>query len=378
VEACERLRGLRAPIPEDMNIALWIDYSCIDQDSAPAEELEERMAALIGVCDLVLTPIEDHAGHESWSLPIAITNGIEDYKAAAWQEYWRRAWCRVEAFLAAAVPVEHEPTRVERFRGGIRTCKQAARRPHAIFGTKELAHDRPPLFIPSLVGATFLKYAPEHGDLTSEADRSVIALLTATARAELHEIDRYWGGTDGEGRPHGVGKQMFEDGSSYEGEWVHGVQHGHGVNEWAWGDRYDGQWADGKMHGKCVHTYADGGRFEGLMQFGVREGTGRFQYHFGDTYEGMYSNDLKVAGVWHYANGAARVCRWELHESGSYSVIKGEGAKWAADRHVAWRLLDGEEEEEVPVSEANAIALRLGGFVMPAAADADADADADR
>ena len=210
------------------------------------------MAALIGVCDLVLTPIEDHTGHESWSLPIAITNGIEDYKAAAWQEYWRRAWsacapcvhgaaptipnphadlrrsqspcphphmpmcwrpiltcpcvgapsphahvlapdqslwesssisrpspdhlptisrrctcrCRVEAFLAAAVPVEHEPTRIERFRGGIRTCKQAARRPHAIFGTKELVHDRPPLFIPSLVGATFLKWARDPSSLS--------------------------------------------------------------------------------------------------------------------------------------------------------------------------------------------------------------------
>ena len=61
-----------------------------------------------------------------------------------------------------------------------------------------------------------------------------------------------------------------------------------------------------------MHTYADGGRFEGLMQHGVREGPGRFQYHFGDTYEGMYSNDLKVVGVWHYANGAARVCGGEL------------------------------------------------------------------
>ena len=78
---------------------------------------------------------------------------------------------------------------------------------------------------------------------------------------------------------------------------------------------------------------------------------------------------VQVAGVWKYANGAARACRWELHESGSYSVIKGEGAKWAADRRSAWRLLDGEEVAEISVAEANAIADRLGHFTMPPPAE---------
>ena len=67
------------------------------------------MAALIGVCDLVLTPIEDHTGHESWSLPIAITNGIEDYKAAAWQEYWRRAWSACAPCVHGAAPTIPNP-----------------------------------------------------------------------------------------------------------------------------------------------------------------------------------------------------------------------------------------------------------------------------
>ena len=37
--ALEKLRGKNAPIPEGMEVAIWIDFSCIDQDGAPASEL---------------------------------------------------------------------------------------------------------------------------------------------------------------------------------------------------------------------------------------------------------------------------------------------------------------------------------------------------
>lgn len=214
------------------------------------------------------------------------------------------------------------------------------------------------------MGATFVKYAPEKGALTAEADRPVIVLLTADARSEAQDAKGYWGSTDEKGHPHGCGKRVFDDGGVYEGEWVHGKEHGQGIYLWTWGDRYEGGWVDGAMEGLCVHTYADGGRFEGRMVKGVREGTGKFSYHFGDEFNGLYSNDLKVAGVWSYTNGDARVCRWELHESGSYSVIKGDGAKWSADRATAWRLLDGELVGKVPLEEAEAIAVKLG-FARP-------------
>ena len=54
------------------------------------------------------------------------------------------------------------------------------------------------------------------------------------------------------------------------------------------------------------------------------------------------------------------MCRWELHESGSYSVVKGEGVKWSADRATAWRLLDGEQDGQCSLEEAAIISSRVG------------------
>jgi len=90
--------------------------------------------------------------------------------------------------------------------------------------------------------------------------------------------------------------------------------------------------------------------------------TGHFQYHFGDSYDGFYSNDLKDYGIWFFKSGEAKVCRFELHESGSRSVEKGHGAKWNADRSQAWPLLDGQPdgEEEISLEDAADRASELG------------------
>jgi len=279
------------------------------------------------------------------------------------QEYWRRAWCRVEAYLAAAVPVPDAQQRALCYRGGLRAGLEAGRRPHTIFGTKEMEEARPPIFLPPMVNATYERYAPAKGDLTSEADRTVVRMLTETARECASQFKTgYFGDVDTDGEPHGFGRMIFDDGGVYEGEWVHGLEHGRGTYLWTWGDKYDGEWCNGKKEGACIHTYADGGRFEGEMLNDVREGYGHFQYHFGDSYDGFYSNDLKDYGIWFFKSGEAKVCRFELHESGSRSVEKGHGAKWNADRSQAWPLLDGQPdgEEEISLEDAADRASELG------------------
>ena len=37
--ALQRLRGVRSPVPADFEFALWIDFSCIDQDDLAGEQL---------------------------------------------------------------------------------------------------------------------------------------------------------------------------------------------------------------------------------------------------------------------------------------------------------------------------------------------------
>ena len=46
---------------------------------------------------------------------------------------------------------------------------EEGRRPHVLFGTKELEENRPPIFLPPLLHSAFLKYKPEEGQLTKEA-----------------------------------------------------------------------------------------------------------------------------------------------------------------------------------------------------------------
>lgn len=98
------------------------------------------------MCDMVLTPVHDPDHKTEWTYPGQIfSNWYDDYKAKQWQarvrvptplraarsstasrraaigakecepthacvgsrlqEYWSRAWCRVEAMLAAVKPV---------------------------------------------------------------------------------------------------------------------------------------------------------------------------------------------------------------------------------------------------------------------------------
>ena len=113
-------------------------FCCIDQDTDPGDELTQ-LDRLLRKCDIILTPIVD-PDHASWKAPQTLTPGVGwlvDYKAAAWTEYWTRGWCRVEAMLGAAYPVDDGERRAAFFRGGLKTALLAGRRPHLLYGTKE-------------------------------------------------------------------------------------------------------------------------------------------------------------------------------------------------------------------------------------------------
>ena len=95
--ALEKLRGPNAPVPEDVEFAIWLDYSCMDQDAAPGSELQE-LHSIVAACDLMLTPIVDK-DHTKWDFPTPLppAGWLEAYKAPAWEEYWSRGWVRAHA-----------------------------------------------------------------------------------------------------------------------------------------------------------------------------------------------------------------------------------------------------------------------------------------
>ena len=203
--ALKKLSGTAAsPIPEGFQIAVWLDFCCIDQDGAPSSELEQ-LGALISLCDLVLVPVIDH-NHREWSYPARWSNHFEQYKAAGWTEYWDRAWCRVEAMLAAVKPVVDHAERATLFRGAMGNAIAAGRRPWALFGTKEQEERKPPIFLPPLANSTFDTYKPSKGSLTKETDRGLIETLEADARKDVVPIEVGYVGEKKDGTKHGKGK----------------------------------------------------------------------------------------------------------------------------------------------------------------------------
>ena len=330
--------GPASPLPRDFDIAVWVDFCCIDQDVSPGDTLCQQLDRLLRTCDLLLTPIVDER-HASWQYPTTLEAGgwFMAYKAVAWQEYWRRAWCRVEAMLGAAYPVDNHEDRAALFRGGLHSALLAGRRPHLLYGTKEQAEGRAPIFLPPLLHATFEAYRPEDGQLTMPGqDRPTIDALSSRARECWPRLDvgfvagyAYTGGDGGgvgrcvfadggvyegewsHGRQHGSGRSVSADGNVYEGQWLDGRRHGEGKEAFASGAVYEGQWKCGKPHGRGKDVWADGGVYHGDFHDGKRHGHGRHEFADGSVYEGEWRNRKKHGrGKEERANGVVLEGEW--------------------------------------------------------------------
>jgi hypothetical protein len=168
----------------------------LDQDGAPADELEKNMQQIIRSCYLVVTPVVDET-HADWDY-VMDANGelpsdggwLAAYQSASWLDYLSRGWCRVEMMIGAVspsttFPVDDHESKGLHFRGGVRGALLAGRRPHIIFGTKE---DNPKnghgLLLPPLTHSIFEKYQPGDGMLTNEIDKTVIRTLELVAHEQ--------------------------------------------------------------------------------------------------------------------------------------------------------------------------------------------------
>ena len=64
----------------------------------------------------------------------------------------------------------------------------------------------------------------------------------------------------------GKGRQIWPDGSMYEGWWRDNKANGKGRLIHADGDVYDGHWVDDKAHGFGVYCHLDGAKYEGQWE----------------------------------------------------------------------------------------------------------------
>lgn len=76
---------------------------------------------------------------------------------------------------------------------------------------------------------------------------------------------QYDGQISSDGKFHGHGKIVYENGESYDGEWHAGQRHGTGTYRYSDGGVYVGNWEQDRINGRGVSQYADGNRCEGAF-----------------------------------------------------------------------------------------------------------------
>lgn len=148
----------------------------------------------------------------------------------------------------------------------------------------------------------------------------------------------YTGYVDSDDLPHGHGKCIYSDASSYEGEWDHGYWHGHGRFEYSEKEYYEGEFADGYMEGRGTMYYEDGSSWSGVWKENVEwigsgtvyeedfvyvgdvyehkcHGKGRMSWKAGNIYEGEFVDSHRHGfGTMFFSDGNRWTGEWNMVE----------------------------------------------------------------
>jgi hypothetical protein len=117
----------------------------------------------------------------------------------------------------------------------------------------------------------------------------------------------YKGEVDKKGNKHGKGLIIWNDGSSYKGEFKKDLRHGKGLFNWENGESYEGEYTKDERTGIGIYLWPDGSKYEGSFLNGKRHGFGRFQTASGIIYEGQWHEDIahKIHDVSHTKFGSS-------------------------------------------------------------------------
>lgn len=128
------------------------------------------------------------------------------------------------------------------------------------------------------------------------------------------------------------------------------------------GDVYRGEFHEDEMHGQGSFRCVDGSVYVGDFQHDLREGHGTLWKSSGSVYSGSFAGGEMCGAFtrWYAGNGEAAVLHMECTDE-----PEGSGAKWNATRDKAWRLEDGEVEDEIALQHAAEIAEGLGLSAPP-------------
>ena len=107
-----------------------------------------------------------------------------------------------------------------------------------------------------------------------------------------------------DGKMNGNGKIQREKGAKFDGEMVDGKIHGKGTEEWPDGTKYEGEYHEGVRHGIGKLTLGDGSAYIGDFVEGLMDGKGELKWHNGNSYKGNWKqNKMHGKGVFTWGDG---------------------------------------------------------------------------
>jgi len=139
----------------------------------------------------------------------------------------------------------------------------------------------------------------------------------------------YKGDKDSQNRPHGNGKYVWNDGSSYEGVFKSGIITGQGTYRWANGNIYQGDFINAERSGMGTFIYQKGDLYQGAFVQDRIHGQGIYWYSNGDRYQGSwYEGQSHGQGIFYsqssncffagtFENGKIRDGNW-VHDGNMY------------------------------------------------------------
>eukprot|EP01041_Mallomonas_annulata_P005444 gene5444-10933_t len=152
---------------------IWLDYSCINQDINPANELH-HLDEIMRNIDCIFTPILYHDTN-MWSYPPSMSNWYEEFKCPSWYDsksgYINRSWCRLEMLYALFIPTFNNSNRINKFSGILKLFASNYSRPHFIYTNIENIQSESPIILPLLDISYIESLDPLQGHLSKESDR---------------------------------------------------------------------------------------------------------------------------------------------------------------------------------------------------------------
>ena len=151
------------------------------------------------------------------------------------------------------------------------------------------------------------------------------------------------------GKRHGKGTQIWDEGAKYEGEWQNNKANGYGIFYHTDGDVYKGYWVNDQANGEGVYISSDGGRYEGYWIDNVQNGYGTEQWKDGSSYKGNYNMGKKEGfGEFIWANKNKYTGNWvNSKKEGKGSFYFANGNEYTGDFKDSLMEVNGMMEEYI-------------------------------